>query len=79
MRSRRCWLGRSEKDRFDMAYSTGFRKLERKQSQLTRVMVAVGEKMGATERMGKQRRKVPTRMPWWCGEGGQKRESYPFF
>ena len=26
IRSRRCWLGRSEKDRFDMAYPTGFRK-----------------------------------------------------
>jgi len=34
---------RSEKDRFDMAYSTGFRKLELRLSQLTQVMYAVGE------------------------------------
>ena len=26
IRSRRCWLGRSAKDRFDMAYSTGLEK-----------------------------------------------------
>jgi hypothetical protein len=49
MRSRCCLLGRSEKDRFDMAYPTGFRKNELRLSQLTRVMYAVGEKMGAEE------------------------------
>jgi hypothetical protein len=41
IRSRRCWLGRSEKDRFDMADPTGFRKIELRLSQLTRVMYAV--------------------------------------
>ena len=45
-----------------MAYSTGFRKLERRLSQLTRVMYAVWEKMGAKIRMGKQHRLVQTRM-----------------
>jgi hypothetical protein len=37
-------------DRFDMAYSTGFRNLERRLPQLTRVMVAVWEKMGGGSR-----------------------------
>jgi len=46
MRSRRCWLGRSEKDRFDMAYSTGRRERELGLSQLTRVMYAVWEEKG---------------------------------
>jgi hypothetical protein len=49
MRSRRCWLGRSEKDRFDMAYSIGSWKQELGLSQLTRVMYAVCEEMGAEE------------------------------
>jgi hypothetical protein len=47
MRSRRFWHGRSEKERFDMAYSTGFRKIELRLLQLTWVMYAVWEKMGA--------------------------------
>jgi len=46
-RLRRCWLGGAEKDRFNVAYSTGFRKNEQRQSQPTWVMYAVGEKMGA--------------------------------
>jgi hypothetical protein len=56
MRSRRRWLGISEKDRFDMAYSAGVRKNELRLTKLTRVMYAVGKKMGAKIRMGKQRR-----------------------
>lgn len=50
------WLGRYEKDRFDMSYLTGWRKRELGLSQLTRVMVAVAEKMGAEARMGKRPR-----------------------
>jgi hypothetical protein len=45
MRSRCCWLGRSENDRFYMAYPTGLRTRELGLSQLTRVMVAVGEEL----------------------------------
>jgi hypothetical protein len=39
-----------------MAYPTGFEKRELGLSQLTWVMVAVGEKMAAVIRMEKQRR-----------------------
>jgi hypothetical protein len=46
-----------------MSYLTGWRKRELGLSQLTRVMVAVAEKMGAEARMGKRPRGVRTRMP----------------
>jgi hypothetical protein len=45
-RSRCCLLGRSEKDRFDMAYPKGSWKQELSLSQLTRVMYAVWGEMG---------------------------------
>jgi hypothetical protein len=52
-----------------MAYPTGFEKRELGLSQLTRVMVAVGEKMNAVIRMEKQRRWVrnPHAVVVWGG------------
>jgi hypothetical protein len=43
MRSCDCWLGRTEKDLFDVAYSTGVRNNELRLPQLTRVRFAVWE------------------------------------
>jgi hypothetical protein len=47
--SRRWLTERSENDRLDMAYPIGLEKCELTTIQLTRVMYAVGEKMGAEE------------------------------
>ena len=47
IRSRRWLIERSENDRFDMAYPTGLEKCELTTIQLTRVMYAVREKLGA--------------------------------
>ncbi len=45
-----------------MAYPTGLEKFELTTTQLTRVMYAVWEEIGAENRMGKQHRGVQTRM-----------------
>ena len=47
MRSRRWLIERSENDRLDMAYPTGLATFELTTIQLTRVMYAVREKLGA--------------------------------
>jgi hypothetical protein len=49
MRSRRWLIERSENDRLDMAYPTGLEKFELTTIQLTRVMYAVREKLGAED------------------------------
>ncbi len=41
IRARLCRLGRSEKERFDIAFSARFQKNELRLPQLTRVMYAV--------------------------------------
>ena len=46
IRSRRCWLERSDKDRFDVAYPTVASERELEISQLTRVMNADYEVLG---------------------------------
>jgi hypothetical protein len=46
-------------------------------SQLTRVMVVVGEKMGAEDSNGKATQMSADPHARWCGEGARQRASLP--
>ncbi len=72
IRSRRCWLGRSEKDRFDMAYPTGFKKTRAGTLSAHPGYVCRWGENGRGRRNGTRYKMSADPHARWCGKDGQQ-------